>query len=162
MNNIRIGYGYDVHRLAEGRLLILGGIEIPFEKGLAGHSDADVLLHAITDALLGACALGDIGRHFPDTADEFKNIDSRILLRKAASLIRDEGYEIGNIDATVVAERPKLASHISTMCERISEDLEIDIARVSVKATTSEGMGFEGNQQGISARAVVLLKQASL
>lgn len=154
---MRIGYGYDVHRLEEGRPLILGGVEIPFEKGLVGHSDADVLLHAITDALLGACALGDIGQHFPDTSDDYVNIDSRILLRKAKELIEDEGFGIGNVDATLVAERPKLATHIPTMRKYIAKDLDVDVARVSVKATTSEGMGFEGKEKGISARAVALV-----
>lgn len=154
---MRIGYGYDVHRLAEGRPLILGGVEIPFEKGLAGHSDADVLLHAIIDAILGAGALGDIGRHFPDSDDEFKDIDSRKLLRRTVELIDQENYKVSNIDATIVAERPKLAPHIIKMREQIADDLRVNIDQVSVKATTSEGMGFEGNEQGISARAVTLL-----
>lgn len=154
---MRIGYGYDVHRLAEGRPLILGGVEIPFEKGLAGHSDADVLLHAIIDAILGAGALGDIGRHFPDSDDEFKDIDSRKLLRRTVELIDQENYKVSNIDATIVAERPKLAPHIIKMREQIADDLRVNIDQVSVKATTSEGMGFEGNEQGISARAVALL-----
>lgn len=154
---MRIGYGYDVHRLEEGRPLILGGVEIPFENGLAGHSDADVLLHAITDALLGACALGDIGQHFPDTSDDYENIDSRILLRRAHGLIVQTGFKVGNIDATIVADRPKLAAHISDMRKRIAEDLEVEVSQVSVKATTSEGMGFEGTEEGMSARAVALV-----
>jgi 2-C-methyl-D-erythritol 2,4-cyclodiphosphate synthase len=157
---MRIGYGYDIHQLQKGRLLILGGVEIPFGKGLAGHSDADVLLHAITDALLGACALGDIGQHFPDTSDEYENIDSRILLRKAHKLITDENYYIANVDATIVAEQPKLAPHITKMRENLAQDLQVDISQVSVKATTAEGMGFEGKGQGISARAVALLKES--
>ncbi len=156
---MRIGYGYDVHRFKEGGPLILGGIKIPFEKSLAGHSDADVLLHAITDAMLGACALGDIGQHFPDTSDAFENIDSRKLLRKAFVLIRQEGFKVENIDATIVAERPKLASHIPKMRKVISQDLEVEIDQVSVKATTSEKLGFEGEEKGISARSVILLSE---
>lgn len=156
---MRIGYGYDVHRLEEGYPLVLGGVKIPFEKGLVGHSDADVLLHAITDALLGALALGDIGLHFPDTDDEFAGIDSRILLRKTYRLIEKKGYQISNIDATVVAEQPKLASFIIPMRKCIAEDLTIQMPQVSVKATTSEEMGFEGTGLGISARAVVLLTE---
>lgn len=157
MNSIRIGYGYDVHRLETDLPLILGGIEIPFKKGLVGHSDADVLLHAITDALLGACALGDIGQHFPDSDDKYKDMDSRILLRRTYQLISQKGYSISNVDATIVAERPKLSSYISDMEECIASDLNADVSQISVKATTSEGMGFEGKGQGISARAVVLL-----
>jgi len=157
---MRIGYGYDVHRLEAGHSLVLGGVEIPFEKGLVGHSDADVLIHAITDALLGASALGDIGQHFPDTDDEFDDIDSRILLQKVAGLLRDEGYQVSNIDATVVAERPKLVPHISTMRKRMAQDLGIAEGQISVKATTSEGIGFEGEEKGISARAVALLIEA--
>lgn len=157
MSNSRIGYGYDVHRLKEDYPLIIGGVEIPFENGLMGHSDADVLLHAITDALLGACALGDIGQHFPDTDKEYENIDSRILLRKTRKLIEEEGYGVGNVDATIVAEKPKLAPYIPDMRERIAKDLSIVLNKVSVKATTSEGMGFAGEGKGIAARAVVLL-----
>jgi 2-C-methyl-D-erythritol 2,4-cyclodiphosphate synthase len=156
---MRIGYGYDVHRLEEGYPLILGGVDIPFEKGLLGHSDADVLLHAITDALLGACALGDIGRHFPDTSDEFENIDSRVLLRKAQELIKEENYIVVNIDATIVAERPKLASYISDMQNNIALDLEVEVSQVSIKTTTSEGLGFEGEGRGISARSVALISK---
>lgn len=158
---MRIGYGYDVHRFEEGRPLILGGIKIPFPKGLAGHSDADVLLHAITDALLGACALGDIGQHFPDTDDIFAGADSRILLRKVVNLIGEKGYEVVNIDATVVAEQPKLAPHINEMRKNIADDLQVEIGQVSVKATTSEEIGFEGRQEGISARAVSLLNEGA-
>ena len=154
---MRIGYGYDVHQLVQGRPLLLGGVEVPFEKGLAGHSDADVLLHAVIDALLGAAALGDIGQHFSDSSDEFKDIDSRILLRKTKEMLDSEQFQVSNIDATVVAERPKLAPYIEEMRSRISEDLEIKKDQVSVKATTSEGMGFEGRGEGISARAVALI-----
>jgi 2-C-methyl-D-erythritol 2,4-cyclodiphosphate synthase len=154
---MRIGYGYDVHRFKDGGPLILGGVEIPFEKKLAGHSDADVLLHAITDALLGACALGDLGKHFPDTSEDFEDIDSRVLLRDTLSLVEEKGFSIGNIDATVVAEKPRLAPYIDKMRQVIAKDLKIDTDQVSVKATTSEGMGFEGRGTGISARAVVLL-----
>lgn len=156
---MRIGYGYDVHQLKEGRPLILGGVKIPFELGLDGHSDADVLLHAITDALLGAFALGDIGQHFPDTNEEFEGANSRLLLEHVVKLIANEGYCVGNIDATVVAERPKLAKYIPEMRQFIAEDLQVDIGKVSVKATTSEKMGFEGKGKGISARAVALLKE---
>ena len=159
---MRIGYGYDVHRLKEGRPLILGGVEIPFPKGLAGHSDADVLLHAISDAILGACALGDIGHHFPDTDEQYAGADSRELLRQVVELIRKEGYVIANIDATVVADNPKLAPYILHMRQNIADDLQLDLVQVSVKATTSEGMGFEGKQEGMSARTVVLLISGTL
>jgi 2-C-methyl-D-erythritol 2,4-cyclodiphosphate synthase len=157
MKDIRIGQGYDVHQLVEGRPLILGGVQIDHPKGLAGHSDADVLLHAITDALLGALALGDIGTHFPDTDEEFKDIDSRIMLRKVAALIADKGYRIGNIDSTIIAEKPQLAEYIPAMTENIAEDLELNINRVSVKATTSEKLGFEGKKLGMTARASVII-----
>ncbi|WP_138431712.1 2-C-methyl-D-erythritol 2,4-cyclodiphosphate synthase [Fodinibius saliphilus] len=156
---MRIGYGYDVHRLEAGYSLILGGVKIPYEKGLVGHSDADVLLHAIADALLGACALGDIGQHFPDTEEKYKGVDSRILLKRVSGLVKKEGYIISNIDATVVAEQPKLAPHISEMRSCIAKDLKIDLDQISVKATTSEGVGFEGREQGISSRAVVLIEE---
>ncbi len=157
---MRIGYGYDVHRFEDGGSLILGGVKIPFEKSLSGHSDADVLLHAITDALLGACALGDLGKHFPDTSDDYKDIDSRVLLRDALALIEERGLSVGNVDATVVAEKPRLAPYIAEMREVIAGDLSADIDQVSVKATTSEGLGFEGRGKGISARAVVLLMES--
>lgn len=157
MNNIRIGHGYDVHQLKLDRKLILGGVEIPYEKGLKGHSDADVLLHAITDALLGALALGDIGAHFPDTDPEFKGADSRVLLRKSFQLIQGKGYKIGNIDSTIIAEEPKLRSHINEMRMNIAEDLSADVDQVSVKATTSEQMGFAGKKEGMAAHAVALL-----
>tara|TARA_R110002126_G_C10487031_1_gene502664 strand:+ start:8209 stop:8694 length:486 start_codon:yes stop_codon:yes gene_type:complete len=159
MTSMRIGYGYDVHKLVEGRKLILGGVEIPHKLGLAGHSDADVLLHAITDALLGALALGDIGKHFPDTDSKYKNADSRILLRKAYQLIKKKGYELGNLDATIVAQEPKLAPYILKIRETISSDLEVNLEDISVKATTSEWLGFEGRKEGISSSAVVLLSK---
>ena len=154
---MRIGHGYDVHRLVEQRKLILGGVEIPFEKGLLGHSDADVLIHAICDALLGAANMRDIGYHFPDTAGEFKNIDSKILLKKTVDLIGSKGYSIGNIDATICAERPKLKTHIPAMQQTLSAVLGIDEDDVSVKATTTEKLGFTGREEGISAYATVLI-----
>jgi 2-C-methyl-D-erythritol 2,4-cyclodiphosphate synthase len=154
---MRIGYGFDTHKLVEGRRLVLGGVEIPFEKGLLGHSDADVLLHAITDALLGAVALGDIGQHFPDTDPEFKGADSRELLKHCYQLILDEGYKLGNIDATVVAQRPKLMPHIPEIRKTIAADLDVEMNQVSVKATTSEKMGFVGREEGITVSAVALL-----
>lgn len=157
MKAIRIGFGYDVHQLVEGRKLILGGVEIPHDKGLLGHSDADVLLHAITDALLGALALGDIGTHFPDTDASFKNADSRELLKKSYALVKDKGFELGNLDATVVAEKPKLSSFIGNIRKTIAEDLQCPVGDISVKATTSENMGFVGRKEGIVAQAVVLL-----
>jgi len=155
---MRIGTGYDVHRLVEGRKLILGGVEVPFTKGLLGHSDADVLLHAICDALLGAAALGDIGRHFPDTADKYKDIDSRILLRQVGQLLQKKGFSIVNIDSTIVAQQPKLASFIPAMAANIATSLEVSPELISVKATTTEGLGFEGRGEGISAQAVALIK----
>ncbi len=154
---MRIGNGYDVHKLARDRKLIIGGVEIPYEFGLLGHSDADVLLHAISDALLGAAALGDIGKHFPDNDDKFKGIDSRILLRKVVLLLKDSGYQIGNIDATVIAQRPKLAPYIDKMRKNIADDCGIDINCINVKATTEEGLGFTGEGKGISASAVCLI-----
>ncbi|HRR09728.1 MAG TPA: 2-C-methyl-D-erythritol 2,4-cyclodiphosphate synthase [Rhodothermales bacterium] len=156
---MRIGYGYDVHRLVEGRPLVLGGVEIPFEKGLLGHSDADVLLHAITDALLGAAALGDIGAHFPDNDPNWKGANSRYLLRVVANLIHDAGYKVGNVDATVVMERPKLRPLIDQMRAHIAEDLSITVGQVSVKATTNERMSFVGREEGVACHAVCLLLQ---
>ena len=156
-NEIRIGYGYDVHRLVEERPLILGGVEVPNERGLAGHSDADVLLHALCDALLGAAALGDIGRHFPDSSREFENIDSRILLRRCLEMINEKGYGVGNVDATVVAQEPRLSPYTGKMRKNIAEDLKLEIDHISVKATTSESLGFEGRREGIAASAVVLI-----
>lgn len=155
----RIGYGYDVHQLVSDRKLILGGVEIDYEKGLLGHSDADVLIHAIIDALLGSLALGDIGTHFPDNDIEFENIDSRILLRKVGKLISENGYIINNLDCTVCAQKPKLKTHILQMRENVSDDLEIDISQVSIKATTEEKMGISGSEKGITASCVVLVSQ---
>ena len=149
--------GYDVHRLVEGRKLILGGVEIPYEKGLLGHSDADVLLHAVMDALLGAAALGDIGKHFPDTDPAYKGISSIRLLEHVGRLIEDELYVVGNIDATIIAQRPKMAPYIEQMRGNIAQALGIDISQVNVKATTEEGLGFTGSGEGISAQAVCLL-----
>ncbi len=154
---MRIGHGYDVHRLVEGRKLILGGIEIPYDRGLLGHSDADVLLHAICDALLGAAALGDIGRHFPDTDEQYRGIDSRVLLNKTVLLVKEKGLQISNIDCTIVAQKPKLKNYIEAMCKVIADCCNIDIDCVNVKATTEEGMGFTGDGSGIAAYAVCLL-----
>ena len=154
---IRIGHGYDVHRLTEGRKLILGGVEIPWEKGLLGHSDADVLLHAVTDALLGAAGLGDIGRHFPDTDPDLEGIDSMILLRKAVEMLEARGYSVGNVDATVIAQKPKLAPYIDRMRDGIAEALRVAPQKVNVKATTEEHLGFTGREEGISAHAVCLI-----
>ena len=156
---MRIGQGYDVHRLVAERPLILGGIEIPYEKGLLGHSDADVLLHAISDALLGAAALGDIGTHFPDSDPAYRGADSAELLRAVGDLIRASGYEIGNIDSTVVCQAPKLAPHIASMRARIAEVLALPVGAVSVKASTEEHMGFTGRGEGIAAHAVCLLTE---
>ena len=150
----RVGIGYDVHRLVEGRKLILGGVDIPYEKGLLGHSDADVLLHAVSDALLGAAALGDIGKHFPDTDERFAGADSGKLLAEAVRLIRAEGYAIGNVDATIVAQTPKLQPHIPAMRENIARILGLDLGDVNVKATTEERLGFTGSGEGMSAYAV--------
>ena len=156
---MRIGHGYDVHRFAENRKLILGGVLIPNDKGLLGHSDADVLLHAISDALLGAAALGDIGKHFPDTDMAFKDADSRVLLRRCVSLLKEKGYEISNIDATVIAQKPKLAPFIGEMIKNIAEDCGVGTHRVNVKATTEEGLGFTGELLGISAHAVCIIEE---
>ncbi len=155
---MRIGHGYDVHRLALDRKLFLGGVLVPYERGLLGHSDADVLLHAICDAILGAAALGDIGKHFPDTSVEFKDIDSKILLMRTAELLSEKGYKIVNIDATVLAQAPKLAPFIEKMRENIAECLSIETDRVSVKATTEEGLGFTGQGEGIAAHAVCIIE----
>lgn len=152
----RIGTGYDVHSLVENRKLILGGVEIPYEKGLLGHSDADVLVHAICDAMLGALALGDIGKHFPNTSDKYKNIDSLILLKEVKNIIKP--YKVSNIDATIVAQAPKLAPFISIMREKIAETLDVDVSSISVKATTTEKLGFTGRMEGIEAQAVCMLK----
>lgn len=153
----RIGHGYDVHKLAEGRKLIIGGVELEHTKGLLGHSDADVLAHAICDALLGAAALGDIGKHFPDNDDSYKNANSLILLERVCELIRSKGYEISNVDSTVLAQAPKLRPYIDEMRSRLAKAMSIDIDEVSVKATTEERLGFTGREEGIAAHAVVLL-----
>lgn len=155
---MRIGFGYDVHKLVEGRKLFIGGIEIPHTHGLLGHSDADVLIHAICDALLGAAALRDIGYHFPDTSAEYDGIDSKILLAKTMQLVRDAGYELGNIDATVCAEAPKLNPHIDKMRQCLAECMNVDIGDISIKATTTEKLGFTGRREGISAYAVALIQ----
>jgi len=154
---IRVGFGFDVHQLVENRELWIGGIRLEHEKGLLGHSDADVLVHAICDALLGAANMRDIGYHFPDTAGEFKNIDSKILLSKTVELLRARGYQIGNIDATVCAERPKLKAHIPAMQETLSDVMGIDLDDISIKATTTEKLGFTGREEGISAYVTVLI-----
>lgn len=157
----RVGHGYDVHKFARGRKLILGGVEIPFELGLLGHSDADVLLHAVSDALLGAAALGDIGRHFPDTDNTYLNADSYVLLTRVVVLLHEQGYRIGNIDATVVAQKPKLMPYIEAMRVRVAAACGVSIHEVNIKATTEEGLGFTGSMEGISAHAVCLIAPAS-
>jgi 2-C-methyl-D-erythritol 2,4-cyclodiphosphate synthase len=154
---MRIGHGYDVHKLVEGRKLIMGGVDIPWEKGLLGHSDADVLLHAIADAILGALAEGDIGKHFPDTDPAYKGADSLKLLEHVANLASQRGYCLGNLDATIIAQRPKMAPHIPTMRENIARVLKSTVDRINVKATTEEGLSFTGRGEGISAHAVVLM-----
>ena len=159
MHKIRIGHGYDVHRLVEDRKLILGGVEIPFERGLLGHSDADVLLHAISDALLGAVALGDIGKHFPDTDPRYAGADSMLLLKEVVRLVRNEGYQVCNLDATILCQRPKLARFIAAMRENIAACCEIPVSDVSVKATTEEKLGFTGSGEGIAVHAVALLER---
>lgn len=155
----RIGFGYDVHRLVENRKLILGGVEIPFELGLLGHSDADVLLHSISDALLGALALGDIGKHFPDTDNAYLGADSRVLLSKVYDLILEKGYEINNLDATINCQKPKLRNYIDEMRKNIASILKTDISNVSVKSTTEEGLGFTGEMKGISTSCVCMLRK---
>ena len=159
MGRIRVGFGYDVHKLVENRELWLGGIRLEYERGLLGHSDADVLIHAICDALLGAANMRDIGYHFPDTSEEFHHIDSKILLRKTTELIAQKGYRIGNIDATVCAEKPKLNPHIPTMKECLAQVMGIDTDDISIKATTTEKLGFTGREEGISAYATVLIEK---
>ena len=154
---MRIGMGYDVHRLVEDRALIIGGVEIPYEKGLLGHSDADVLLHAIMDALLGAAAMGDIGKHFPDTDPEYKGISSLVLMEKVGELLREDGFIIENIDATIIAQAPKMRPYIDSMRENIARVLEVDVSCVNVKATTEEGLGFTGSGEGISSQAICML-----
>ncbi len=155
---IRIGHGYDVHRLVENRKLIIGGVQIPYEKGLLGHSDADVLLHAISDALLGAAAMGDIGCIFPDNDMKYKDADSLVLLSEVVNLLKEKGFKVNNIDCTVIAQNPKMKPHIEKIRENISSACEIDLSFVSVKATTEEGLGFSGNGEGIAAHAVCLIE----
>ena len=154
---MRIGTGYDVHKLVEGRKLIIGGVEIPYEKGLLGHSDADVLVHAVMDALLGAAALGDIGKHFPDSDPKYKGADSLMLMREVRRILSENGFEVGNVDATIIAQFPKMSPHIDTMRRNIADALGLDVSQVSVKATTEERLGFTGRGEGISAQAVALI-----
>ncbi len=157
---MRIGQGYDVHRFAPGRPLILGGVQIAHDRGLAAHSDGDVLIHALCDALLGAAGLGDIGRHFPDSEAEFENIDSRILLRRVVKSLQEAGFRVENVDTTLVAQTPKLSPYIESMRQRLASDLQIDAGRVNIKATTTEGLGFSGRAEGIASYAVALLEGA--
>ena len=156
---MRIGHGYDVHAFTEGDHIVLGGVRIAHPQAFAAHSDGDVLIHALCDALLGAAALGDIGRHFPDTSAEFENIDSRILLRRVVALLQARGYRLGNADMTIIAQAPKLAPHIEAMRRNLAEDLQVEIDRINVKATTTEMLGFAGRKEGIASHAVVLLRQ---
>ncbi len=158
--NIRVGTGYDVHKLVEGRKLFVGGVEIPHKMGLLGHSDADVLLHAIMDSILGALAKGDIGKHFPDTSSEFKDIDSKVLLKKVYETMKECGYEIGNVDATIIAQAPKFSPHIEKMVGIVAEILHTDNSNINIKATTEEKLGFTGREEGISAEAICLLKES--
>ncbi|NOQ14261.1 MAG: 2-C-methyl-D-erythritol 2,4-cyclodiphosphate synthase [Methyloprofundus sp.] len=154
---IRVGQGYDVHRFVDQGDVILGGVKIDYEQGLEAHSDGDVVLHALCDALLGAAALGDIGKHFPDTDPEFKGADSRVLLRHVYGIVQEKGYSLGNADITIIAQAPKMASHIVAMCENIAADLCVDVDSINVKATTTEKLGFEGRKEGIAVQAVVLI-----
>ena len=156
---IRVGQGYDVHRFNEGDHIILGGVKIDYEQGLEAHSDGDVVLHALCDALLGAAALGDIGKHFPDTDPEFKGADSRVLLRHVYHIVQDKGYQLVNADMTIIAQAPKMAPHIAAMCSNIADDLNVDIDCINVKATTTEKLGFEGRKEGIAVQAIVLIKK---
>ena len=155
---MRIGHGYDVHRLVPDRKLILGGVEIPWEKGLDGHSDADVLTHAVMDALLGAAALGDIGRHFPDNDDRYLGVDSQLLLKEVCGLLKDHGYRLGNLDATVIAPKPRLAPYLDQMIETLARTMEVDPGRINLKATTEEHLGFTGRGEGIAAHCVCLIE----
>lgn len=161
MKSVRIGQGFDVHALVEGRKLIIGGVTIPYHLGLAGHSDADVLLHAICDALLGAAGLGDIGQHFPDTDARYQGIDSRALLREVSRLVRGQGYDVSNLDATIVAQAPKMAPHIAQMVAHISADLGIKVDYINIKATTTERLGYTGRGEGIAAQAICLIERVS-
>jgi 2-C-methyl-D-erythritol 2,4-cyclodiphosphate synthase len=156
---IRVGQGYDVHRFKEGEYIILGGVKIAYEKGLEAHSDGDVVLHALSDALLGAAALGDIGKHFPDTDPEFKGADSRVLLRHVYRIVQEKGYSLVNADVTIIAQAPKMAPHIGAMCRNIADDLKVDVDCINVKATTTEKLGFEGRKEGIAVQAVVLIEK---
>ena len=161
MTKLRVGHGYDVHRLVEGRALILGGVTVPFDRGLLGHSDADVLTHAVMDALLGAAALGDIGKLFPDSEAAYAGADSIALLERVTALLREHGWQVGNVDATVVAQTPKLAPYIPEMRRRLAEAMGLDAGRVSVKATTEEGLGFTGSGEGIAAHAAALVEKTA-
>ena len=156
---IRVGQGYDVHRFKEGGEVILGGVHIPYEQGLEAHSDGDVVLHALSDALLGAATLGDIGKHFPDTDPDFKGADSRVLLRHVYGIVQEKGYRLVNADITIIAQAPKMAPHIAAMCRNIADDLNVDVDCVNVKATTTEKLGFEGRKEGIAVQAVVLIEK---
>ena len=156
---MRIGHGYDVHKLVEGRKCIIGGVDIPSDVGLLGHSDADVLLHAISDALLGAAALGDIGKHFPPSDNAFKDADSRVLLRRVVDLLNQNGFKVGNVDSTIIAQKPKMAPHIDAMRKNIAKDLNLEVGAISVKATTEEGLGFTGEGKGIAAHAVCIIEK---
>lgn len=156
---IRVGQGYDVHRFNEGDHIILGGVKIDYEQGLEAHSDGDVVLHALSDALLGAAALGDIGKHFPDTDPEFKGADSRVLLRHVYRIVQDKGYQLVNADMTIIAQAPKMAPHIAAMCSNIADDLKVAIDCINVKATTTEKLGFEGRKEGIAVQAIVLIEK---
>ena len=156
---IRVGQGYDVHRFNDGNFIILGGVKIDYEQGLEAHSDGDVVLHALCDALLGAAALGDIGKHFPDTDPEFKGADSRVLLRHVYHIVQDKGYQLVNADMTIIAQAPKMAPHIAAMCRNIAGDLNVDVDCINVKATTTEKLGFEGRKEGIAVQAIVLIEK---
>ena len=156
---IRVGQGYDVHRFNEGDHIILGGVKIDYEQGLEAHSDGDVVLHALCDALLGAAALGDIGKHFPDTDPEFKGADSRVLLRHVYHIVQDKGYQLVNADMTIIAQAPKMAPHIAAMCRNIAGDLNVEVDCINVKATTTEKLGFEGRKEGIAVQAIVLIEK---
>ncbi|MDD5265739.1 MAG: 2-C-methyl-D-erythritol 2,4-cyclodiphosphate synthase [Methylococcales bacterium] len=156
---IRVGQGYDVHRFNDGNFIILGGVKIGYEQGLEAHSDGDVVLHALCDALLGAAALGDIGKHFPDTDPEFKGADSRVLLRHVYHIVQGKGYQLVNADMTIIAQAPKMAPHIAAMCSNIAKDLNIDVDCINVKATTTEKLGFEGRKEGIAVQAIVLIEK---
>ena len=156
---IRVGQGYDVHRFNEGDHIMLGGVKIEYEQGLEAHSDGDVVLHALCDALLGAAALGDIGKHFPDTDPDFKGADSRVLLRHVYRIVQDKGYQLVNADMTIIAQAPKMAPHIAAMCSNIADDLNIDVECINVKATTTEKLGFEGRKEGIAVQAIVLIEK---